>query len=119
VFSSQDNTFAEAFSILKNAIAARAFPAASVAITRERRLVALKAFGHLTYEENPKGGSFAVTPATLFDLASLTKVLTTTTMAMLLYERGQLGLALLYVTGSVVLSIAGLFAGLVLMRHLA
>src|ERR1043165_3242947 len=39
--------------------------------------------------------------------------------AMLLYERGQLGLALLYVTGSVVLSIAGLFAGLALMRHLA
>jgi len=39
--------------------------------------------------------------------------------AMLLYERGQLGLALLYVIGSVVLSIAGLFAGLALMRHLA
>ena len=39
--------------------------------------------------------------------------------AMLLYERGQFGLALLYVIGSVVLSIAGLFAGLMLMRHLA
>jgi fluoride exporter len=38
--------------------------------------------------------------------------------AMLLYERGEIGLALLYVTGSVVLSIAGLFAGLALMRHL-
>jgi CrcB protein len=37
----------------------------------------------------------------------------------LLYERGEIGLALLYVVGSVVLSIAGLFAGLALVRHLA
>src|SRR6202046_4823869 len=36
-----------------------------------------------------------------------------------LYERGELGLALFYVLGSVVLSIGGLFAGLALMRHLA
>ena len=37
--------------------------------------------------------------------------------AALLYERGELGLAALYVIGSVVLSIAGLFAGLALVRH--
>ena len=37
----------------------------------------------------------------------------------LLYERGETGLALLYVLGSVVLSIAGLVAGLALVRHLA
>jgi len=37
----------------------------------------------------------------------------------LLYERGELGLALAYVLGSVVLSIAGLFAGLALVRHFA
>ena len=36
-----------------------------------------------------------------------------------LYERGEIGLAALYVLGSVVLSIAGLFAGLALIRHLA
>ena len=35
----------------------------------------------------------------------------------LLYERGEVGLALFYVLGSVVFSIAGLFAGLALMRH--
>ena len=34
-----------------------------------------------------------------------------------LYERGELGLAALYVIGSVVLSIAGLFAGLALVRQ--
>jgi CrcB protein len=36
----------------------------------------------------------------------------------LLWERGEVALAALYVTGSVALSIAGLFAGLALMRHL-
>ena len=39
--------------------------------------------------------------------------------AALLYERGEVGLAAAYVLGSVVLSIAGLFAGLALVRHLA
>ncbi len=37
--------------------------------------------------------------------------------AILLYERGQLALAGLYVGVSVVVSIAGLFGGLVLVRH--
>ncbi len=37
----------------------------------------------------------------------------------LLYERGELGLAALYVAGSVVLSILGLVAGLALVRHFA
>ena len=39
--------------------------------------------------------------------------------AALLYERGELASAALYVVGSVVLSIAGLFAGLALIRQLA
>jgi CrcB protein len=39
--------------------------------------------------------------------------------AALLYERGALGLAAVYVVGSVALSIAGLFAGLALVRSFA
>ena len=39
--------------------------------------------------------------------------------AMLLYERGEVGLAALYVVLSVALSIGGLFAGLALVRHFA
>ena len=38
--------------------------------------------------------------------------------AALLYQRGEIGSALFYVLGSVALSIAGLFAGLALVRHL-
>ncbi len=37
--------------------------------------------------------------------------------AALLYERGEVGLAALYVVASVALSIAGLFAGLALVRN--
>jgi CrcB protein len=39
--------------------------------------------------------------------------------AMLLYERGEPGLAALYVGASVALSIAGLAGGLALVRHLS
>ena len=39
--------------------------------------------------------------------------------AALLYERGELGLAALYVIASVAISIAGLFAGLALVRSFA
>ncbi|HEY1310160.1 MAG TPA: fluoride efflux transporter CrcB [Pseudolabrys sp.] len=39
--------------------------------------------------------------------------------AALLYERGELGMAAVYVIASVAISIAGLFAGLALVRHFA
>ena len=39
--------------------------------------------------------------------------------SVLLYQRGEIGLAALYVVLSVVLSIGGLFAGLALVRNLA
>jgi serine-type D-Ala-D-Ala carboxypeptidase len=84
----QDDRFAYAFSILQEAIAQRAFPAASVAIAREARLIGLKALGRFTYEAD----SSMVVPTALFDLASLTKVVGTTPMAMLLYQRGLLDL---------------------------
>jgi len=99
-FEHQDKLFSSAFSVVRDAIAQRAFPAASIAVACRGRLVALKAFGRFTYEAGApplsrpvrQGGGFDVTPATLFDLASLTKVVATTTMAMILYERGLLEL---------------------------
>jgi serine-type D-Ala-D-Ala carboxypeptidase len=102
-FEHQDKIFSSAFSILEAAIAAHAFPAASVAVTHQGRLVALKAFGNFTYMYMKEagapsfasfatGGRGAVDPTTFFDLASLTKVVATTPMAMILYERGLLDL---------------------------
>src|SRR5277367_209951 len=87
-FADQDELFGEAFAILRTSIMEKAFPAATVAITHEDRLVALKAFGHFTYERD----SPSVTPDTIFDIASLTKVVATTPMAMILYGRGLLDL---------------------------
>ncbi|MGA8502095.1 MAG: serine hydrolase domain-containing protein [Candidatus Sulfotelmatobacter sp.] len=86
-FRNQDEAFPRAFAILQEAINHQAFPALSIAVTHQGSLVALKAMGNFTYDEQG-----AVHPSTLFDLASLTKVVATTTTAMLLYERGLLDL---------------------------
>jgi CubicO group peptidase (beta-lactamase class C family) len=89
-YEHQDAVFARAFDLLNEGIAQRAFPAASVAITHNDKLVALKAFGRFVYETD----SPETTTASIFDLASLTKVVATTSMAMILYERGLLDLDL-------------------------
>jgi serine-type D-Ala-D-Ala carboxypeptidase len=101
-FERQDEIFAPAFTILQEAIAQRTFPAASIAVTYRGSLVALKALGRFTYDAGAppfsrplrEGGvfDFEVRPSTLFDLGSVTKVVATTTMAMLLYQRGLLDL---------------------------
>lgn len=80
--------FAPARRVLQQAIADRAFPGASYAVLYQGHILALDALGHFTYEPD----SPPVTPNTIYDLASLTKVLTTTPAAMLLYERGILKL---------------------------
>jgi CubicO group peptidase (beta-lactamase class C family) len=74
--------------VLRQAITERAFPAASVAITHMGNVVALKALGRFTYEPS----SPEATPASIFDIASLTKVVATTATAMVLYQRGLLDL---------------------------
>jgi CubicO group peptidase (beta-lactamase class C family) len=95
-FDGQDGCFSAAFAVVREAIEQRAFPAASVAVTQAGKLIALKSFGEFVYTEEDDmdvGQEHrTVTPATLFDLASLTKVVATTTMAMLLYQRGLLEL---------------------------
>ena len=87
-FEGQDVAFSSAFAILRVAIEQLVFPAASLAVTLDGQLKVRKAFGSLTYEAN----SPEVMPATIFDLASLTKPVATTSMAMILYERGMLEL---------------------------
>jgi CubicO group peptidase (beta-lactamase class C family) len=82
--------FAPAFELIRQAIGDHAFPAASVAITHRGNLVGLKSFGRFTYEAD----SPEATTANAFDLASVTKVVATTSMAMILYERGLLDLDL-------------------------
>lgn len=74
-------------SLMRASIEARAFPGAAVAIGRGPATAALDGFGYFTYDaEQP------VTPRSRFDLASLTKVVATTTAAMQLYEQDRLHL---------------------------
>ncbi len=87
-YEPQDTVFAPAFALLQNAITERVFPAASVAITQKGKLVARKAFGRFTYEPDAS----ETTPDSIFDLASVTKIVATTSMAMILYELGLLDL---------------------------
>jgi CubicO group peptidase (beta-lactamase class C family) len=95
-FAHPEETFASAFSILREAIEQRVFPSASIALTYSGKLLALKSFGRFAYAEDApdfgRSGHFDVDVTTLFDLASLTKPIATTTMAMILYERGLLEL---------------------------
>jgi CubicO group peptidase (beta-lactamase class C family) len=87
-YNDQDQRFSSAFSVLTEGIAAHAFPAASVAVLSGAELVAFRGFGHYTYEP----ASPAVSADTIFDLASVTKVVATTTVAAILFQRRQLHL---------------------------
>jgi CubicO group peptidase (beta-lactamase class C family) len=75
-------------SIVRVGIAEGAAPGASIAVGRYGRLIHLKGYGTLDYS----AGSPAVDANTVYDLASLTKVVATTTSAMILEETGKLDL---------------------------
>ena len=84
----QEHRFQRAFAILQQGTEEKVFPGAAVAITLNGQLVALNAFGHYTYDNKAR----SVQVDSIFDVASLTKVVATTSMAMLLHERGMLDL---------------------------
>jgi CubicO group peptidase (beta-lactamase class C family) len=80
--------FAAAREILQQAIADRAFPAAVIEVGNSHQLLWREAFGRLTFDtESPP-----TRDDTVFDLASLTKVLATTALVMRQVERGILSL---------------------------
>ncbi len=87
-YDDQDRMFAKAFAILREGLEQQAFPGAAAAITRGDQMVALKGIGRFTYDAS----SPEVVAETVWDLASVTKVVATTAMAMILYERGELDL---------------------------
>ena len=80
--------FDRARDVLAAAVADRAFPAAVVEVGSAGELLWRAAFGRLSYDD----ASAPARDDTIFDLASLTKVLATTPLVMQLVERGQLAL---------------------------
>ena len=74
--------------IIERAIGAGAMPGCQVVVMHKGRKVFDRCYGHTTYEKD----ALAVTPQTLYDVASLTKVCATTLAIMKLYEDDELEL---------------------------
>jgi CubicO group peptidase (beta-lactamase class C family) len=83
-----NGAFDSARSIVLGGLSDRAFPAATVSVGRSSGALWEEAFGRLTYD----AGAARCTDDTIFDLASLTKVISTAGIAMRLVERRQLSL---------------------------
>jgi CubicO group peptidase (beta-lactamase class C family) len=86
--SGQRLQFAKAYSVLERAVAEQAFPGAAFSVLAGGQVLALDGIGSLTYGQP----EVTVTSSTVYDLASITKVIATTSMAMLLYQNGKLSL---------------------------
>jgi CubicO group peptidase (beta-lactamase class C family) len=75
---SADDRLAAVRRVVTDAIASQAFPAAVVEVGQRGGVIWREAFGHLTYADDAP----ACVDDTIFDLASLTKVIATTPLAM-------------------------------------
>ena len=84
----QESRFARAFAVLEDGIRQRAFPGASAAVVFRGDLVALRGIGRFTYDAEAP----AVEEDTVYDVASLTKALATTPVAMFVHQQGSLDL---------------------------
>lgn len=80
--------FAPAADVVQRGVDEHAFPAAVVEVGTRGDVLWQQAFGRLDYDPD----SAPTHTDTLFDLASLTKVIATTSLVMRLVERGALGL---------------------------
>ena len=80
--------FTAARTLLQRAIAARAFPSAVVEAGTATQAVWQEAFGRLSYDDDATAASLD----TIYDLASLTKVLATTPLTMRAVEGGAVAL---------------------------
>ena len=84
----RDVTLVLTRSILEAAVAARAFPGATIEVGRADAVLWAAAVGSLRYDADAR----PATMDTVFDLASLTKVVATTSIAMQLVRTGRLDL---------------------------
>jgi CubicO group peptidase (beta-lactamase class C family) len=113
----QSRRFRSALGVLEDAIAAQAFPGCAFGVLAGGKIALQSTLGRFTWEE----GSPAVAADTVYDVASLTKVVATTAAAMLLVQRGQLDLEMPLgdvLPGFVAGRAAGDLARNVTLRHL-
>ena len=108
----RDSRFDGAAAIIAEGLETRAFPAASVDVGTSRGPIWQQAFGRLTYDDAASPASLE----TVFDLASLTKVIATTSIAMHQMTAGLIGLDT--PVGRILPACAGSAAGLIAIRQL-
>ncbi len=84
----QTDRFASVYQVLGDAITSQAFPGCAFGVLAGGEVVLADALGQL----HLRRGLSRVEPHTVFDVASITKVVSTTAAAMLLYQRGLLDL---------------------------
>ena len=91
-FEIQDNYNESLFqpidSIINNAISKKAMPGCEILIAKDGNIIFEKSYGHYTYENKE-----IVKASSVYDLASLTKILSTTLCIMKLHEEGKLDLS--------------------------
>ena len=80
--------FSKIDSIVQSGISNRYYPCAQLIIGLNNDKIYEKSYGKLTYDENSEELKYF----NLFDLASVTKVVATTTAIMVLYENGKINL---------------------------
>lgn len=87
---SQQNTkdFSTVDRIIENGITSQAFPSAVLVVGNSKGVIYENAYGRLTYDDS----SPATSMRTIYDLASVTKVIATTAAIMKLYDEGKIDL---------------------------
>jgi CubicO group peptidase (beta-lactamase class C family) len=88
--AAQDTVFQKTFGIIERAIAAKGFPGAVLAVGHQNKVVAMKAFGKMDY--SPDAAPVPVNA--IWDMASCSKVISTTTIAAMMIEQNYLHLDL-------------------------
>jgi serine-type D-Ala-D-Ala carboxypeptidase len=86
--SAQRLQFAAAYTVLERAVSEHAFPGAAFGVLVQDQVLALDGVGGFTYDQP----TTPVTVSQVYDLASITKVIATTSMAMLLHQDRVLSL---------------------------
>jgi CubicO group peptidase (beta-lactamase class C family) len=87
-FSQKKYDFSSVDRIIENAIKERAFPSAVLVVGNDKEVIYENSYGRLTYDDDSK----VTTLRTIYDLASVTKVVATTTAIMELYDQGKIDL---------------------------
>jgi CubicO group peptidase (beta-lactamase class C family) len=80
--------FSAVDAIIEDGIRSQAFPSAVLVVGNSKGIIYENAYGRLTYDES----SPVTTTRTIYDLASVTKVIATTAAIMKLYDEGKIDL---------------------------